>query len=207
MNDNEFFEVERGTKDEIIDRMSEELHLTKEAAEGCLSFLLENNGMLSEEEEAISLFPDTENEEAMSGFITDSMTYYVCLKTAGIYFLIFLLSLPGSSVLGALRNVGCAMLSGEQFIVHLEDHPEIKCILLEFAKNKTQGITLNGILDIYGANSKRRTECFNNHYPQCRREDGCCCLTEEEIKNIVAFLEEKGAIKKKNLTGRYYYQI
>ncbi|MCD7763692.1 MAG: hypothetical protein LUI14_10975 [Lachnospiraceae bacterium] len=206
MNENEFFEVKKGTKDEIIDRMSEELHLTWKTAEGCLSFLLENSEMLSDDE-AIFRYSDIENEEAVSGFITDSMTYYVCLKTVGIYILTFLLSLQDGSVSGALRDVGCAMLQGEQFIIHLKDHPEVKCVLLEFAKNKTRGITLNGILDIYGVNNKNKTECFNNHYLHCRRGDGCCCLTEVEIKNIVTFLEDKGAIKKKHLTGRYYYQI
>lgn len=202
----EVFLVEKGTKEEIISQMKEELQLTQKQAESYFSFVLENMDLLSDDE-VVSRYPDTEGQENMSAFMTDKMTYYVNLKRAGIYFLLFLLNLPGSSIEGALLSTGKTVALGKPFLVRLERCPEVKCVLLEIARRRTKGITIHELLDIYGVGDAERTECFNNHYQECKRKDGCCCLSESEIGEIVDFLERAGAVKKKGFFGRYYYQM
>ncbi len=204
---NEYFYVEKGTREEIIYRMEEELHLTSEQAENYFDFILENLDLLSDDDEALIVYPDTEGKEGVSSFMTDRMTYYVNLERVGIYFLVFLMNLPGGSAEEALLNTGKSVaLGSKKIIINLKNHPEARCILLETAKRRNKGVTMRELCDLYGVGDEERRDCINNHYTECVRRDDCCCLKEEEIKEIMGYLVQEGAVKKR-LGGRYYYQM
>lgn len=204
MNENELFEIQKATKQEIIEKMEKELMLTQEQAECYFSFLLDNKEVLSEDE-VIYSHPNTEGEDPVAAFMTEEMTYYVNLHRAGIYFIVFLMNLKVNPAWITLLDV-VKKAFGEQIVVSLENEPDARCVLLTMAKNRKRGITIRGILNQYRLYGGERMECFNNHYSLCPREDGRCRLTEERIREIVDFLEREGAVKQKGF-GRYYYQM
>lgn len=205
MSEDLYFRAEKGTKREIAEHMASEFNLTQEQAEACVGFLVENMEAPSEEE-TIYIDADSSEEEAMSGFMTDSMTYYVSLKVLTVYLISFLLGcVTGNTVLQALSGVAVERIMWKPVIVWLGDCPEGKCMTLEFSKYRRNGVSLHSVKEIYGISKRRKAECFNNHYPCPLRREGFCTLQEERLNEIISYLERNGVIKR-NRWGKYCYQ-
>lgn len=203
MKPTEKFKVNKGSRIEIVDALTNEFSLSACEAEAVVSFLIENKEILSEDE-VILTDTHVDGQAGAAEFITDSMTYYINVRRFTVHFVLFLLNIKDGINLKTLIECGINIGLDPQLFVNLTKERGSKCLVMELAKHGKKGMSLKEILNWYGVNSGGNRECFNNHYDHCYNTDGYCEIQKERISNILDFLEEGGIVKVR--LGRYYYR-
>lgn len=203
MKGTEKFKVNKGSKAEIVDALAAEFSLTACQAETIAAFLMEHKEVLSKDE-VILTDAHADGRTGEAEFITDSMTYYVNIRKFTVHFFLFLMNLQDGIDLKELIEFGVSIGLDQNLFVNLNQERGSKCLVMELAKHRKKGMSIKEILNWYRVNERNR-ECFNNHYPNCYNQDGCCGMTAERISELLGFLKESGILKLK--FGRYYYQV
>lgn len=191
---NTYIEKE-GNRNRVIEEIMQSCSLSVEDSKSCLDFLEHNCKILSDDELLQYCNTGESVIEGVSEFVSEDGQIYISVKKETIFLVALLLGLK-IPVLGIgveiAQSMGlCEIKNG---FVKIKDET-MRCLLLELARSRKQGIDSNVL-------AKYKGECCNNDLECKFKHDGLCNCSEKDVEQICDRFITMGIAEKK---GRKFF--